>query len=57
MSEIFRCTECGTLFESNVADRDRDGEPRCPQCFLSSSTLATEVDVRELVIRTTTPFR
>jgi hypothetical protein len=55
--EIRRCNECETLFESEVADRTREGEPRCPQCFLSSSRAVLQLDERELVIRTSTPFR
>jgi len=52
-----RCRECETVFESDVADRDRAGEPRCPQCFLSSSDEVFELDPREWVIRQSTPFR
>jgi hypothetical protein len=55
--EIRRCNECETLFETEVADRTRQGEPRCPQCFLSSSSTVVQLDGRELVIRTSTPFR
>jgi len=51
------CLECQTVFEPDVADRDRHGEPRCPQCFLSSSHEIREVDQREVVIRQSTPFR
>jgi hypothetical protein len=52
-----RCRECETVFEPNVADRNQSGEPRCPQCFLSSSDGVLEVDQREFVIRQSTPFR
>jgi len=52
-----RCRECKTVFEPDVADRDRSGQQRCPQCFLSSSDEVVEVDERELVIRQSTPFR
>lgn len=51
-----RCRECDTVFEADVADRD-GSEPRCPQCFLSSSDEVLEVDLRELIIRKSTPFR
>lgn len=57
VEELRRCRECGTVFEPDVADRDSDGEPRCPQCFLSSSDPVLETDPRELVIRQSTPFR
>jgi predicted nucleic acid-binding Zn-ribbon protein len=55
--ELRRCRECGTVFEPDVADRALSGEPRCPQCFLSSSDEVLEVDQRELVIRQSSPFR
>jgi hypothetical protein len=45
------------VFEPDVADRDPSGEPRCPQCFLSSSDEVLEVDLSEMVIREWTPFR
>lgn len=45
------------MFEPDVADRDPSGEPRCPQCFLSSSDEVLEVDLSEMVIRESTPFR
>ena len=52
-----RCRECETVFEPDVADRDPSGDPRCPQCFLSSSDEVYELDQGEMVIRQTTPFR
>jgi hypothetical protein len=55
-NDLRRCRECNTVFESDVADRN-EGEPRCPQCFLSSSEPVSELDARELVIRQSTPFR
>jgi len=55
--ELRRCRECGTVFEPDVADRDLSGQPRCPQCFLSSSTVVVDFDHTELVIRGSTPFR
>jgi hypothetical protein len=55
--KLRRCRECTTVFEPDVADRDPNGEPRCPQCFLSSSDEVLEVDVSEMVIRESTPFR
>jgi len=54
--EIRRCSECLTLFEACVADRDPSGAPRCPQCGLASSTTAAP-SPRDFVIRATTPFR
>lgn len=45
------------MFEAGVADCDVSGEPRCPQCFLSSSEPVAAADPRDIVIRTTTPFR
>lgn len=54
--ELRRCRECETVFEPDVADRDSNGEPRCP-CFLSSSDQVLEIDPRELVIQQSTPFR
>ncbi|HXG59304.1 MAG TPA: hypothetical protein VNL91_09800 [Thermoanaerobaculia bacterium] len=56
-SAVRRCHACGTLFESGVADPHPSGEPRCPQCFLPDSTAADDLDTRDTVIRTTTPFR
>lgn len=55
--DLRRCRECDTVFETDVADRDAHGEPRCPQCFLSSSEQAGVIDERELIIRQSTPFR
>lgn len=55
--DLRRCRECWTVFETDVADRDRSGEPRCPQCFLIASDPAGALSEKELVIRTTTPFR
>jgi hypothetical protein len=55
--ELRRCRECGTVFEPDVADRDPNGQPRCPQCFLSSSDEVRDVDQDEMVIRQSTPFR
>ncbi|MEO8035279.1 MAG: hypothetical protein ABI837_12665 [Acidobacteriota bacterium] len=55
--ELRRCRECLTVFATDVADRTRSGEPRCPQCFLSCSNEVFELDERELVIRESTPFR
>lgn len=55
--DLRRCRECDTIFEPDVADRDSRGEPRCPQCFLSSSDSVTDIDEREMVIRQSTPFR
>lgn len=56
-----RCRECETVFEPDVADRDLrahlHAEPRCPQCFLSSSDPVAAIDEREMVIRQSTPFR
>jgi len=54
--KLRRCRECNTVFEPDVADRDSNGEPRCPQCFLSSSDEVLEID-GEMVIRQSTPFR
>jgi hypothetical protein len=34
---ILRCRVCETLFEIDVADRGREGEPRCPQCGFSDA--------------------
>lgn len=55
-AELRRCRECKTVFEPDVADRNSNGEPRCPQCFLSSSDEVPEVE-GEMVIRQSTPFR
>ena len=55
--DLRRCRDCDTVFETDVADRDSRGEPRCPQCFLSYSDLAGVIDERELVVRQSTPFR
>lgn len=55
--DLRRCRECGIIFEPDVADRDRSGQPRCPQCFLAGADAAGTIDERETVIRTTTPFR
>jgi hypothetical protein len=56
-TQLRRCRECATVFEPDVADRDSNGEPRCPQCFLSSSDEILEADAGEMVIRESTPFR
>lgn len=55
--DLCRCRERDTVSEPDVADRDSRGDPRCPQCFLSSSDPAGVIDERELVIRKSTPFR
>lgn len=51
------CNECGTIFKPDVADPDRSGAPRCPQCFLTSSTVVEGVNEGDFVIRNSTPFR
>lgn len=54
--EVRRCTECLTLFEACVADRDANGNPRCPQCGLARS-VETAAGPQDFVIRASTPFR
>ena len=52
-----RCNQCLTIFEPGVADPAADGEPRCPQCFLSDSTPVAVVEDGEEVITKRSKFR
>ncbi|HXH39820.1 MAG TPA: hypothetical protein VNN08_14420 [Thermoanaerobaculia bacterium] len=53
---VLRCLFSETLFESDVADPELDGTPRCPQCGLSDAEPVTAGD-DDFVVRAGTKFR
>ncbi len=54
---VFRCDECGFLFEEGIADPTPDGKPRCPQCGLASAREVNALEVEDFVLRHGMKFR
>ena len=57
LPRVFRCDECGFVFEEGIADPAPGGEPRCPQCGLSSAREVNALEVEDFILRQGTKFR
>ncbi|MFN2239888.1 MAG: hypothetical protein ABR524_10895 [Thermoanaerobaculia bacterium] len=57
LPRVFRCDECGFLFEEGIADATREGEVRCPQCGLSNVREVNALEVEDFVLRQGMKFR
>ena len=54
---VFECDLCACQFEPDVADADRDGRPRCPQCGSSTAHQVGPQNLGEFVVTRGTRFR
>ncbi len=54
---VFRCDECGVLFEEGIADPAPGGEVRCPQCGLSNARAVDALQIEDFVLRHGMRFR
>ena len=54
---VYRCNLCHTEFEMGVVDPEKEGEARCPQCFMSDAIPIERSEYQKFVIRKGTKFR
>jgi rubredoxin len=51
LPRVFRCDECGFVFEEGIADPTPEGKARCPQCGLSNVREVNALEVEDFVLR------
>lgn len=56
IARVFRCDECGFLFEEGIADR-AEGVERCPQCGLANAREVDALQIEDFVLRHGMKFR